>query len=62
MTKSDWLISIENSVAVVASALGQKTVDFIFQKYGASSIEELHPSNYESVFGELYQYEADLKH
>jgi len=60
MTKNDCLINIENSAAVVASALGQETVDFILQRYNAKSIEELNPHDYESVFGELYQYEVDL--
>lgn len=60
MTKNDWLIGIENSAAIIASALGQETVDFILRKYDAESIEELSPDNYETVFGELYQYEVDL--
>ena len=60
MTRADWLISIENSAAIVAASLGQETVDFILQKYNAKSIEELDPYDYEAVFGELYQYEVDL--
>ena len=60
MTKTDWIISIENSAAIVASVLGQETVDFILQNYGAKSIEELDPHDYELIFGELFQYEADL--
>ena len=61
MTRDDWLISIENSAAIVAGSLGQEIVDFILQKYDAESIEELNPYDYEAVFGELFQYEADLK-
>lgn len=60
MTRTDWLISIENSAAIVASVLGQEIVGFILQKYNAESIEELDPHDYKAVFGELYQYEADL--
>ncbi|MGX8687029.1 MAG: hypothetical protein ACSW8K_04425 [bacterium] len=60
MTKTDLLISIENSAAFVASVLGQSTVDFILQQYNANSIEDLNPYDYEAVFGELYQYEVDL--
>lgn len=60
MTNTDWLISIEDSAAIVASVLGQETVDFILQKYNAKSIDDLDPHDYEAVFGELYQYEADL--
>jgi len=60
MTRTDWLISIENSAAIIASALGQETVDFILQKHSANSIEEINPQDYEEVFGEFYQYEVDL--
>lgn len=60
MTRTDWIISIENSAAIVASVLGQKIVDFILQEHNANSIEELDPHDYEEVFGELYQREADL--
>jgi hypothetical protein len=60
MTNADWLISIENTAAIVSSVLGQSTVDFILLQYNANSIEELNPNDYEAVFGELYQYEVDL--
>ncbi len=60
MTMNDWLCNIENSAAVVASALGQETVNFILQNYHAHSIEDLDPSDYPEVFSELYAYEADL--
>ena len=56
-----WQISIEQTTDFIAEQLGAETVKAIFQKYNASCLEEINPSNYSEVFGELYQYEVDLK-
>lgn len=56
-----WLISIEQTADFVAEHLGKETVQAIFQKYNASCLEDLSPCHYSEVFGELYQYEADLR-
>ncbi len=63
--KDNWLCSIRDSENAVIEGLGQdfgqEVVNFIYNKYGASSIEDLSPSCYSDVFSELYFYEADLK-
>ena len=63
MTNSDWIVSIENAAHAVAKELGWETVRFILSEYGggASSIESLRPSYYESVYNILFDYERDLK-
>ncbi|MBR5179844.1 MAG: hypothetical protein IKW90_13725 [Lachnospiraceae bacterium] len=61
MRDVDLLISIENSAEYVASKMGKEEVAWILSKYDADSIEELNPSDYENVFGELFQREVDLK-
>jgi len=57
----DLLISIENAAKYVTSRMGATEVDWILGMYGAKSIEDLHPSEYEAVFSELHQREADLR-
>lgn len=61
MRNTDLLIGIENSAAFVAEKMGAEEVDWILAKYGASSIEELNPCDYEEVFSELFQREADSR-
>ena len=63
MTKSErenWIMNIENVAGYVASKMGDAEVDWILEMHGAKSIEELDASEYEAVFGELHQREADL--
>ena len=60
MRKIDWMMYIENCATEVGDNYGYELVDFILQKYGASSIEELNPAYYEAVFNELYYYETEL--
>lgn len=57
--KRNWMSNIENSSSIVAKKVGQKTVDFIFQKYGAKSIYDLNPCDYQEIWNELYFYEVD---
>lgn len=61
MRDSDLLIGIENSAAYVAEEMGAREVEWILAKYGAKSIDDLSPSDYDEVFGELFQREADLR-
>lgn len=56
-----WQISIEQTTDFVRKQLGAETIKAIFQKYNASCLEDLNPCYYPEVFGELYQYEVDLK-
>lgn len=61
MRDSDLLIGIENSAAYVAEEMGAEEVKWVLTKYDAKCIEDLSPSDYEEVFGELFQREADLR-
>ncbi len=61
MRDQDLMISIENSADYVASKMGYAEVKGILAKYGARSIKELSPCDYDAVFGELFQREADLR-
>lgn len=53
MTKLDWITNIENAAAEVEKKLGRSAVDFVLQKYGASSIEDLNESHYSEVWDDL---------
>ena len=63
MTKSErenWIMNIENVAEYVASKMGAGEVAWILEMHNAKSIENLHPSEYEAVYSELHQREADL--
>lgn len=57
--KKDLLISIQNAASEVADEYGDDVVKSVLERYNAASIEDLSPSNYEEVFGELYQIASD---
>ncbi len=59
--RENWIMNIESCANNIASEVGYETVAFVLNKYGADSIEELDPSEYQDVFSELYAIEADLK-
>ena len=61
--KENWIINIQNVATAVARELGWETVKYVLAEYGggASSIETLHPSYYESVYNSLFDYEVGLK-
>lgn len=61
MDNDNWQISIEQTADFVVRYLGEETVQAIFQKYNVSHLDDLNPCYYSEVFGELYQYEADLR-
>jgi len=61
MRDSDLLIGIENSSTYVAEKMGVGEVEWILSKYGAKCIDDLSPNDYDEVFGELFQREADLR-
>ena len=64
MTKSErenWLCNIQETATLVARQTGWGTVESILRRYGASSIEELRPSDYPAVFSDLYAVEADTR-
>ena len=57
--KKNLLISIQNTASEVAGEYGDDVVKSVLERYNAASIEDLSPSNYEEVFGELYQIATD---
>ena len=57
--KEDLLISIQNTASECAGQYGDDVVKSVLERYNAASIEDLSPSNYEEVFGELYQIATD---
>ena len=59
LSKEDWLINIENTATEAEKKYGAEAVEFVFKKYGASCSEDLNPSDYSEVFGELYQMSVD---
>ena len=59
--RENWIINIENAASYIASEIGAETVDFVLEKYGAMSIDEISDSNLSEVFSELYAIEADLR-
>lgn len=63
MTKQDYLISIENAASALCKADRATDVTHILQVFGhgARTIDDLSSSDYEAVFSELFQREADLK-
>lgn len=49
----DLFINIEELEREVSQLLGSEEVEFVFMKYGATSIDDLDPSDYSSVFSDL---------
>lgn len=56
MTKQDkemWRINIENDADEVCSMYGAAAADGVFRRYDATCFDDLSPSYYEEVFGDL---------
>ena len=56
MTRDDkemWHINIESSADEVCSIYGADATDGIFARYGATCFDDLSPSYYWEVFGDL---------
>jgi hypothetical protein len=56
VTHSDremWRINIENDADQACSIYGAAAVDSVFQRYDATCFDDLCPSYYEEVFGDL---------
>ncbi len=51
--KENWRINIENDADQVCSIYGADTVDGIFARYDATCFDDLSPSYYWEVFGDL---------
>lgn len=48
-----WRINIENDADKACSIYGIAAVDGVFQRYDATCFDDLSPSYYEEVFGDL---------
>ena len=59
--KENWLCNIQETATLVARQTSWETVKSVLRRYGASSIEELKPSDYPAVFSDLYAIEADTR-
>lgn len=59
--RNNWIANIENTASYIESEIGAETVNFVLEKYGAKSIDQIASSDLSDVFGELYAIEADLK-
>ena len=53
MTKSDWLINIDNAALLAAKNFGEKAVSAVFKKYEATYSGDLNEYYYDAVFNEL---------
>ena len=56
MTKTEkemWRINIENDVDEACTIYGAETVSGVFRRYDATCFDDLCPSYYEEVFGDL---------
>ncbi len=56
-----WQISIEQAAAYIESQVGENTVNGVFARYSATSLEDLSPCYYSEVYNELSAIEADLR-
>lgn len=51
--KEMWRINIENDADKACSIYGADTVSGVFARYDSTSFDDLSPSYYEEVFGDL---------
>lgn len=60
ISKYNYIASIEQSVLIINTELGNRVAESVFERYGAHGIEDLNPSYLPDVFSELYAIEASL--
>ena len=48
-----WQINIENDAREICSIYGSDAASFVFHRYDATCFDDLSPSYYEEVFGDL---------
>lgn len=56
----NYIASIEQSVLIINTELGNRVAESVFERYGTHGIEDLNPSYLPDVFSELYAIEASL--
>lgn len=59
--RENWIANIENTASFIETEIGSETVNFVLEKYGAKSVEQIASSDLSEVFSELYAIEADLR-
>lgn len=59
--RNNWLINIEKTASFITSEIGAETVNFVLEKYGVKSVEQIASADLSEVFSELYAIEADLR-
>ena len=59
MTKLDWEINITNLTESVTKKYGAAVANSVFERFGATCFEDLSPSYYDEVFGDLMQMDED---
>lgn len=60
MTKNDWRINIETLAARVAAKYGNEVAESAFTPYDATCFDDLSPTYYWDVFGNLQQMDEDF--
>lgn len=61
ISTESWQISIEQAAAFIESQVGADTVNGVFARYSATSLEDLSPCYYSEVYNELSAIEVDLR-
>ena len=53
MSKTDWLINLENAARRANAVYGYDVAASVFKKYGARSLYDLNSCYYDAAFSEL---------
>lgn len=59
LSKSDWIINIEDAASLVAAEHGKSVVDSVFRRYDAQNLNDLASCYYSEVFADLEQIAND---
>lgn len=59
MTQINWEINIQNTAASVAAKYGNAVVTSVFRRYDATSFDDLCPTYYAEIFGDLMLIDED---
>ena len=59
--RENWIVNIENATSFIASEIGNETVGFVLEKYGAETIDEIADCDLSDVFNELDAIEAEIR-
>ena len=59
MTRTDWEININNLAENITEKYGASAAEGAFQRFGATCFDDLSPSCYGEMFGDLMQMDED---